>query len=112
MEMDPKQSQMDFHDRADFKKLAKDYKKKIAFLKKKDLNTIPRKIHFIWLGPKAFPEASVRNVISWKKLHPNWEIFFWTDSPDRPIPVPGMKRRLVSEFDFGSYVQNVFAFLD
>jgi mannosyltransferase OCH1-like enzyme len=103
MAMDSKQAQMHSQDRLDYKMLSKDYKKKIAFLKKRDLNSIPKKIHFIWLGPKSFPENSVRNVLSWQKLHPNWEIFFWTDSEDRPIPVPGMKKRLVRDFDFGPF---------
>lgn len=84
-------------------KFANDYKKKIEFLKAKDLRTIPKKIHFIWLGPKAFPEVSAQNVITWQKCHPEWEIFFWTDSESRPVPVPGMKKRLIQEFDFEEF---------
>lgn len=90
-------------DRSKLKKFALDYKKKIKYLKKKDLNTIPRKIHFIWLGPRPFPEVSTLNVISWQKLHPNWEIFFWTDNAARQVPVPGMIKRVIQNFDFGAF---------
>lgn len=103
MGMNPKKSRITSKGLLELKKFATDYKKKIAYLKARDLNSIPRKIHFIWLGPKAFPEDSTQNVISWQKLHPDWEIFFWTDSKDRPIPVPGMKKRLVQEFDFEQF---------
>ena len=40
---------------------------------------IPRKIHFIWIGPKKFPEESLKNVKSWIDNHPEYEVFFWTD---------------------------------
>lgn len=96
-------------DRSDLKKLCKDYRKKIAYLGKKDRNTIPKKIHFIWLGPNPFPEESVQNVVSWQRLHPNWEIFFWTDSPDRPVPVEGMKKRFVGDFNFGRFAPLIAA---
>jgi mannosyltransferase OCH1-like enzyme len=89
--------------RLELKKFSRDYKKKIVFLKERDLRTIPKKIHFIWLGPRAFPESSVQNVISWQQLHPDWEIFFWTDSKDRPLPAPGVKKRLIQDFDFGPF---------
>lgn len=90
-------------DLLELKKYSEDYQKKIAFLEKRDLQSIPRKIHFIWLGPKDFPEDSTQNVISWQKLHPDWEIFFWTDSEDRPLPVPGMQRRYIGDFDFEEF---------
>jgi hypothetical protein len=90
-------------DRLALKKLCKDYRKKISYLGKNDRNTIPKKIHFIWLGPRQFPEVSTQNVLSWQKLHPDWEIFFWTDSPDRPVPVAGMKKRLVGDYNFGRF---------
>ncbi len=62
---------------------------------------IPHTIHFIWLGPKTFPTESIKNVQSWAKKHPDWTIYFWTDSPTRPLPIPTMKRRLVAEYSFG-----------
>jgi hypothetical protein len=77
------------------------YIKAIQYLKGDAINTIPKTIHFIWIGPKQFPEQSIPNLISWKSHHPNWKIFFWTDDPERPLPIEGMTRRLVSDFDFG-----------
>ena len=103
MAMNPKTMKISSKDRADLKRLCKDYKEKISYLDKKDRNTIPKKIHFIWLGPRPFPEESANNVLSWQKLHPDWEIFFWTDSPNRPVPMAGMTKRLVGEFNFGPF---------
>lgn len=50
---------------------------------------IPRKIHFIWLGPQAFPHPSVENVRNWMARHPDWQFYFWTDR-DRLAPCEGM----------------------
>jgi len=77
------------------------YLKAIQYFKQKPINTIPKTIHFIWIGPKPFPEESISNLISWKKHHPKWKFFFWTDDPNRPLPIEGIERRLVSNFDFG-----------
>jgi hypothetical protein len=76
------------------------YIKAIQYLKGNPINTIPKIIHFIWIGPKPFPSESIANLISWKKHHPNWEIFFWTDDPERPLPIEGLTRRLITDFDF------------
>jgi len=61
---------------------------------------IPKKLHWIWIGPKPFPEKSIQNVLSWKKYHPDWEMNFWTDSDTRPLPVDGMVRKLITSYDF------------
>lgn len=71
-------------------------------ISKNRFRSIPKKIHFIWLGPKEFPEESLNNVAAWRKKHPNWQIYFWTDSPDRPLPEPSMIRRLVDSYHFGA----------
>ena len=41
--------------------------------------SIPKKLHFIWLGS---PLTELRYLIldSWKKFHPDWEFCVWTDS--------------------------------
>lgn len=58
---------------------------------------IPKVIHFIWLGPKNFPEASKKNLRSWMEHHPDWKFLFWTDI-DRECPIPGMEKKLTQEF--------------
>lgn len=63
-------------------------------------SVIPKTLHFIWLGPSPFPIQSVRKIKLWKKAHPDWELFFWTDSRYSPLPVEGMQRRLVTELPF------------
>jgi hypothetical protein len=40
---------------------------------------IPKTLHFIWLGPRPFPEKSTALVKEWIDLHPGWKIKFWTD---------------------------------
>ena len=77
------------------------YMEAIQYLKQEPINTIPKIIHFIWIGPNPFPQQSISNLISWKNHHPNWKFFFWTDDPNRPPPIEGMQQRLITDFDFG-----------
>jgi mannosyltransferase OCH1-like enzyme len=60
---------------------------------------IPEVIHFIWLGPRPFPDASIKNVESWKKHHSDWVFKFWTDDENRVCPVAGMEKHLIQELD-------------
>jgi len=77
------------------------YAQAITHLDHPPINTVPKILHFIWIGPNPIPEEAIKNYTSWKKHHPHWEIFFWTDREERAIPVEGMKRRLLPDFDFG-----------
>ncbi len=60
----------------------------------KDEGGIPHVIHAIWLGPRPFPESSVKNIQAWIDRHPGWTFKFWTDL-ERPPPCPEMQRVLV-----------------
>jgi hypothetical protein len=40
---------------------------------------IPEIIHFIWLGPKEYPERSKRYLKSFYEKHPGWKIIVWSD---------------------------------
>lgn len=40
---------------------------------------IPKKIHFIWLGPNPMPAISERCINSWKTILPEYEIQIWND---------------------------------
>jgi len=60
---------------------------------------IPKTIHLIWLGPKAFPSDSVENIRTWIAHHPDWTFNFWTDRK-RPAPCNGMNTRLLDDFNF------------
>ncbi len=42
-------------------------------------NSIPKVIHFIWLGPKKISNERKRNINSFIKKHPNWKFKLWTD---------------------------------
>jgi len=39
--------------------------------------SIPKIIHMIWIGQKPFPYQ--KNLNSYKKHHPEWTIYLWTD---------------------------------
>ena len=39
---------------------------------------IPKKIHQIWLGGQV-PECFLAYMESWKRYHPDWEYYLWTD---------------------------------
>jgi mannosyltransferase OCH1-like enzyme len=40
---------------------------------------IPKIIHQIWLGGEPMPELLQKISQSWKKMHPDWEYFLWTE---------------------------------
>lgn len=88
-------------DIAQLQEMERDYNRDIDYLSAPPLHHVPKAIHFIWIGPKPFPKDSIENLKSWKKFHPHWEINFWTDSKDRPLPISGMNRRLIQDYDFG-----------
>jgi len=92
----PKDQKLRLHDAKFMKEQYFQGKKQ---LQQKPINSIPKKIHFIWLGPKAVSEQSVQNLQSWKKFHPDWEINFWTDR-ERQIPIPDLRMRYLDDFDF------------
>ena len=91
----------DIYDEDMIEFLEHEYKKNIALLENSAPARIPKVIHFIWIGPKPFPEESIENVLSWQKYHPSWELIFWTDSEERPLPVEKMTRKLIQEHHFG-----------
>lgn len=77
------------------------YEKKFADLRliEPSGQKIPKKIHLIWIGPKNFPIDSLQNVLSWKKLHPDWDFYFWTDRK-RFVPIDGLISRSIQDIDF------------
>jgi mannosyltransferase OCH1-like enzyme len=92
---------MSKRDDRDIKKLEKLFFKNIVHMNNPmRRNAIPKVVHFIWVGPKSFPEESVKNILSWRKYHPDWKFKFWTDSAERPCPIPDMEKILVQDYDF------------
>lgn len=76
------------------------YEKNIPFLEMKSaMFHVPKVVHFVWIGPKAFPLASVENVRSWVAKHPDWTFKFWTDR-DRPAPHKQMEVARVQDLKF------------
>src|SRR5438067_2016194 len=42
--------------------------------------TIPRLLHFIWLGPKPLPDNFDSIQQSWVKHNPQWQLRLWRDA--------------------------------
>lgn len=43
-------------------------------------NKIPKIIHYIWVGNKSLPDKYEKNIASWKKHNPDYEIIRWDES--------------------------------
>ncbi|MCQ2517889.1 MAG: hypothetical protein MJ119_03925 [Lachnospiraceae bacterium] len=41
---------------------------------------IPRKIHYCWFGENPIPDKFLKNIESWKKFCPDYELVFWNES--------------------------------
>lgn len=41
---------------------------------------IPKKIHYIWVGKKPMPYEFEKNIDSWRKYNPDYEIIRWDES--------------------------------
>lgn len=63
---------------------------------------IPKKVHFVWLGPKEYPERSRGYLKAFIDMHPNWEWFFWTDKEHSEIDTR-VKQRIINETYLGEY---------
>ena len=42
--------------------------------------SIPKKIHYIWIGGKEKPESVSKHIESWKKYCPDYQIIEWNES--------------------------------
>lgn len=40
---------------------------------------IPKRIHFIWLGPRRLPDYAVANIAACRRLHPDYQVEVWTE---------------------------------
>ena len=49
-------------------------------LRNTDKPLIPKKIHYIWIGGNPMPEEDKRNIESWRKYAPDYEIIEWNES--------------------------------
>lgn len=42
-------------------------------------DSFPKKIHFVWIGPKKIPEKFQKNIELWKIMHPFHQVILWQD---------------------------------
>lgn len=52
---------------------------------------IPKRIHYIWIGGKELPDKYKRNIESWRKYNPDYEIIQWDESSYDFGKIPYMK---------------------
>jgi hypothetical protein len=101
---DNMQTKQDFEDFEYYKKI---YNENYSFQFSFDSSLrIPKIVHFIWLGPRSFPQVSVENIRTWMKFHPDWTFKFWTDRKRLP-PCEGMEVHYINDFEF-KYLKDKF----
>jgi hypothetical protein len=42
--------------------------------------SIPKILHYVWVGPQPLPEAHARHIEGWRRLMPGWRIMPWTEA--------------------------------
>ena len=52
------------------------------------LNTIPKIIHYVWVGDKEKPDSVYKCIESWKKFCPDYEIIEWNNEKFKKIKNP------------------------
>ncbi len=61
-----------------FRSLYNGFKRRMQKAKPMAKYRIPRRLHFIWLG-SPIPERCLKMIDTWKRHHPDWELFIWTE---------------------------------
>lgn len=61
-----------------------------AHYKLENYYTIPKIIHFIWLG-SPLPKKAEKIIATWKDHHPHWEIKIWDDDSLSSFPLKNQK---------------------
>ena len=63
---------------------------------------IPEILHFIWLGPKEYPEQSRKYLAGWIDRHPTWRAIFWSDREHGALP-ERIEQHLVGQSLLGEF---------
>lgn len=91
-------TKQDLADLKEFEELYEKGRKKIP----SETLLIPEIIHFIWLGPKEYPETSKRYLQTFIEKHPGWRIILWSDR-ERDLPCTGIEYKRVDENLLGEF---------
>ncbi len=70
----------------------------------KDVVVIEEILHFVWLGPKEYPETSRKYLQGWIEKHPDWKVVFWSDRNHLFLP-PCVELRIVTPDFLGTYLE-------
>ncbi len=70
--------------------------------------SIPKTLHFIWLGPASLPAASLARISGWIAQHPDWKVKLWMDEGSELV-VEGVERRGRSDFPLGALERCYYA---
>lgn len=66
------------------------------------MKNIPDILHIIWVGNNAAPDYFKKNISTWKKLMPNWEIKVWTNSDLNPSVIDANYLHLINKSNIGA----------
>jgi hypothetical protein len=64
---------------------------------------IPEILHFVWLGPKAYPPLSLQYLKGWMEFHPGWMAILWSDCEREDLP-KGVQLKIVGPKLLGEYL--------
>lgn len=70
--------------------LAELYDRNFVREEDRDYETLPKKIHQIWLG-STIPDEYSKLGDTWKRLNPDWEYKLWTDKDTKNVDIPCRK---------------------
>jgi mannosyltransferase OCH1-like enzyme len=56
---------------------------------------IPKVIHHVWVGPNPIPEQEKSFIDSWKKFHPSWDFFLWTNDSLKELEINDSCKRAI-----------------
>lgn len=79
MELD-KIEELDSMDTYIYSLIANKKRPSVFSLRNADKPLIPKKIHYFWIGENPMPEEDKRNIESWRKYAPDYEIIEWNES--------------------------------
>ena len=56
--------------------------------------SIPKKIHYVWLGDKPLPERDAKFIEGWRKLNPDFKVRCWTEKDADLVKYPLIAKAL------------------
>jgi hypothetical protein len=65
---------------------------------------IPKKFHFVWVGPKNLEDQDSKNIENFAKKHPDFQIILWTDQKREKLSKK-IIQKIISDSSFSSLAE-------